>query len=122
MTSIGEAAFFDCSGLTSVKVYWETPLYPFVFFGSYYYNATLYVPKGTKEAYEAANVWVFFKEIVEFDAETEGIDAVVGDKEGIRSIYTLGGQRLNKPQRGLNIIRSANGRLQGKNNRKVLVK
>jgi uncharacterized protein (UPF0264 family) len=100
-------------------VYWETPLYPFVFFGSYYYNATLY---GTKAAYEATDVWKEFKEIVEFEAEKDGIDAVMSDREGIKSIYSLGGQRLNKPQRGLNIIRSANGRLQGKKIRKVLVK
>jgi hypothetical protein len=118
--SIGGRAFESCSSLTSVKVYWETPLSidSDVFSSSNYEKATLYVPTGTKAAYEATDVWNDFKEIVEFEAEKDGIDAVVSDRESIKSIYTLGGQRLSKPQHGLNIIRSA----KGKNGRKVLVK
>ena len=38
------------------------------------------------------------------------------------SIYTLSGQRVKRPVKGLYIIRSAEGRLQGKNGKKVMVK
>ncbi len=38
-----------------------------------YENAVLYVPKGCKGAYEAAENWNRFKEIVELGEETTGI-------------------------------------------------
>lgn len=90
VTTIGDDAFSDCESLTSVsiptsvqsldgwafsfceklekvKVEWATPvsLSYGVFYGST--NATLYVPKGCKAAYEAADYWKDFKEIVEGD-------------------------------------------------------
>jgi len=80
VTSIGDYAFYNCRGLTSVTVDWETPLEidGSVFASSYYGNATLYVPKGTKALYEAADVWKDFGDIVEMDEIT------IGD-EGIRT-------------------------------------
>ena len=44
-------------------------------FGDFCANATLYVPKGSKAAYEAADGWKDFKEIVEVvygDADGDG--------------------------------------------------
>ena len=38
------------------------------------------------------------------------------------SIYTLSGQRVSAPVKGINIIRSAEGRLQGKNGKKIVIK
>lgn len=65
VTSIGERAFSGCNNLTEVIV--ENP-YP-VSIEQYTFtnrkNATLYVPKGSKAAYEAADYWKEFKEIVE---------------------------------------------------------
>jgi len=65
VTSIGSSAFSGCSGLTSVTVEIETPLS----IGYYTFpnrkNATLYVPAGCKSAYEAADYWKEFKEVVE---------------------------------------------------------
>ena len=60
-------AFNYCSSLTSVIVEWETPItiYSSVFYLSNYQNATLYVPKGSKGAYQSADYWNEFKEIVE---------------------------------------------------------
>lgn len=66
VTSIGSSAFWGCRGLTSVKVESETPLS--IYYNTFYLaqaNATLYVPKGSKAAYEAADYWREFKEIVE---------------------------------------------------------
>ena len=67
VTSIGGMAFNYCSSLTSVIVEWETPItiYSSVFYLSNYQNATLYVPKGSKGAYQSADYWNEFKEIVE---------------------------------------------------------
>lgn len=68
VTSIGYGAFYGCRGLTSLIVGWETPLEinSDIFIYSNYNNATLYVPKGTKAAYEAADVWKDFGKIVEY--------------------------------------------------------
>ena len=64
VTSIG-ADSFSGSGLTSVNNLSETPQN----IGSETFtnraNATLYVPSGTKSAYEAADYWKEFKEIIE---------------------------------------------------------
>lgn len=40
-------------------------------FPSYAYSCSLYVPRGCKTAYEAAEYWKEFKEIVEYDAEPD---------------------------------------------------
>lgn len=70
-------------------------------------NATLYVPKGSKAAYEAADYWKDFKEIVEFslgDADGNGqveqkdVDAVAeyilnGNAEGLSLINATGSDR-----------------------------
>ena len=71
-------------------------------------NATLYVPKGSKRTYEAADYWKEFKEIVEI-GET-GIKAVESDQtiENFETDerYTLDGRRLNgKPtKKGIYIV------------------
>ncbi|HIT83995.1 MAG TPA: leucine-rich repeat domain-containing protein [Candidatus Avibacteroides faecavium] len=63
VTSIGIDAFLGC-GLTSVFCHWQEPLEleddPF-----FSHAATLYVPAGTKSAYEAVYPWSEFGRIVE---------------------------------------------------------
>ena len=68
VTSIGEGTFDYCSRLTSVTVDIETPLSISSDVFSNRANATLYVPAGSKAAYEAANYWKEFKEIIEMEA------------------------------------------------------
>ena len=65
VTSIGYDAFSGCSGLNSVTVEMETPaeIYSSTFPDRT--NQTLYVPKGCKAAYETADYWKEFKEIIE---------------------------------------------------------
>ena len=76
VTSVGSESFWGCSGLTSVVVEWETPIEinDHVFNNSNYNNATLYVPKGTKAAYEAAAVWQDFGVIFECDLPQENVE------------------------------------------------
>ena len=65
VTSIGERAFSYCKALTSVTVARETPLTIPENTFSNRTNATLFVPDGSKEAYEVAVHWREFKNIVE---------------------------------------------------------
>ena len=86
VTSMGFAAFYGCDALTSVTVGWNTPLEidKYVFNNINLSNLTLYVPKGTKSAYQAAAVWRDFGTIVEMvsgdlsgDGTVNGTDLVV---------------------------------------------
>ena len=63
VTGIGDEAFAGCSGLTSVIVLRRIPVAIFQDVFSNRTNATLYVPKGSKSAYQAAYSWKEFKEI-----------------------------------------------------------
>ena len=68
LNTIRNYAFDDCNQLTSVTINNPTP--PSAQTSTFYNRSkmTLFVPVGSKSAYEAANVWKYFKEIVEFPA------------------------------------------------------
>ncbi len=65
VTTIGDYAFSDCSSLTCVNNLSETPQNIDRYTFTNRANATLYVPSGSKAAYEAADYWKYFKEIIE---------------------------------------------------------
>ena len=69
VTSVDPWSFRGCSNLTSVTVLSEEPVTIYSEFPNAA-NATLYVPKGSKAAYEAADYWKDFKEILEIEDET----------------------------------------------------
>jgi len=72
VTSIAYTAFHGCSSLITVTVEIETPLSIYEYTFTNRANATLYVPKGCKAAYETADYWKEFKEIKETEpAETK---------------------------------------------------
>jgi len=74
VTSIGDYAFSDCTALTSVVSLIKEPIViPFSAFTSRA-NATLYVPKGCKTAYTAADYWKEFKEIKEIETGDVNLD------------------------------------------------
>ena len=78
---IGDIAFGHCNNLNAFKVLNETPcsLDEGVFNESshnVFQYATLYVPKGCKAAYETADVWKNFTNIVEMEEEINP-DAVI---------------------------------------------
>lgn len=66
VTSIGDQVFNRCSSLTSITIDKSVPIdiYSNVFTSRSL--ATLYVPKGSFDAYKAADYWKEFKEIKEF--------------------------------------------------------
>ena len=117
ITSIGEFAFSYCSGLTSIYVYAEKVprIGRYAFEGCASRKCTLYVPKGTYDNYRRSE-FGYFVNIVEFDAT--GIDKTTTstDVEEV-SRYSVNGQRLAVPVKGLNIVKYSDGTV-----RKVVVK
>ena len=77
---------------------------------------TLYVPKGMKTVYQNSERWSYCKEIIEM--ETSGIDSVILHPDAKEvSRYSVNGQRLAVPVKGLNIVKYSDGSA-----RKVVVK
>ena len=109
ITYIGGEAFYGCSGLTSLYVYAEKVpgIGSDAFKGCDAKKCILYVPKGTYDDY-----WLYdfgyFENIVEFDAP--GIDKTTTstDVEEV-SRYSVNGQRLVGPTKGLNIVKYSDG-------------
>ena len=109
VTSIGKWAFYGCSGLTSIYVYPENlpELGTDIFTGCDAKNCTVYVPKGTYDAYKSSE-FGYFEKIVEFDAA--GIDKVTTSANAKEvSRYSANGQRLSAPAKGLNIVKYSDG-------------
>ena len=109
VTSIGESAFSCCYGLTSIYVYTKKiPKLGYnVFLGCYPENCTVYVPKGTYDAYKSSE-FGYFENIVEFDPT--GINNVITSNDAKElSRYSLNGQRLSAPTKGLNIVKYSDG-------------
>ena len=111
VTSIGESAFQKCSGLRSIYVYAETvpSTVAGAFEGCDSKNCTLYVPKGTYDAYWLSE-WGYFENIVEFDATN--IRNIVAEPEVQENArYAVNGQRLTAPVKGINLVKYNNGRV-----------
>ena len=109
VTAIGSRAFNDCSSLTSIYAYMEKlpETGSNLFLGCDEKKCTVYVPKGTGDAYFRSS-FGYFDNIVEFDAT--GIDKVATStnvKEVSR--YSANGQRLSAPAKGLNIVKYSDG-------------
>ncbi len=109
ITSIGSSAFEGCSGLTSIYVYAEKVpgIGSDAFKGCDAKKCILYVPKGTYADYRSSE-FGYFENIVEFDAT--GIDKTTTstDVEEV-SRYSVNGQQLVGPTKGLNIVKYSDG-------------
>lgn len=110
ITSIGGDAFWGCSGLTSIYVYAEKvpKIDSKAFEGFDAKKCTLYVPMGTYDDYRLSGFGYYFENIVEFDAT--GIDktTISTDVEEVTR-YSVNGQRLSAPTKGLNIVKYSDG-------------
>ena len=131
VTSIGNYAFYYCSKLTSITIGnsvksiggWAfdgvdlTTVVslienPFVIVGkssssnafsvNTFNNATLYVPKDTREKYKATDGWKDFVKIVE--GTPTGIKVIENTQNKNATVYDLNGVRLSEPKKGINII------------------
>ena len=109
LTSIGGGAFRGCSGLTSIYVYTEKlpNMGSDVFDGCDAKKCTVYVPKGTYDDYWLSE-FGYFENIVEFDPT--GINNVITSNDAKElSRYSVNGQRLSAPTKGLNIVKYSDG-------------
>ena len=110
ITEISSYAFQGCSGLTSIYVYAEKvpKIYSSVFEGVDVKKCTLYVPMGTYDDYWLSGFGDYFENIVEFDVT--GIDKTTTstDVEEVAR-YSVNGQRLSAPTKGLNIVKYSDG-------------
>ena len=109
ITTLGKYVFQNCRDLTSVTVSWQSPISAgSAFYGVDRSKCTLYVPQGTEQDYWLADVWGDFGKIVEYDPT--GIDKVTTSTDAKElSRYSVNGQRLATPTKGLNIVKYSDG-------------
>lgn len=109
ITEMGKYAFQNCRDLTSVYVSWSVPhSASSAFSGADISKSTLYVPQGTEQDYWLFSVWGDFGKIVEYDPT--GINKVTTSNDAKElSRYSVNGQRLATPTKGLNIVKYSDG-------------
>lgn len=118
LRSIDKGFLSSCLNLKTIYAYMPDPN-ALTYVDNFYYGSrewTLYVPKGTKNAYQNSEAWCYCKEIIEM--ETSGIDSVILNPDAKEvSRFSADGQRLAVPVKGLNIVKYSDGSA-----RKVVVK
>ena len=109
VTKIGEKAFYDCNSLKSIYVFAEDvpSTGTGAFDGCDSKNCTVYVPKGTYDAYWLSE-FGYFKNIVEFDA-TSIHNTVATSEVQETARYAVNGQRLTAPIKGINLVKYSDG-------------
>lgn len=110
VASIYDSAFSGCGNLASVYACWEAPfaISSSVFGGVDKRKCILYVPMGTSQEYKSTEGWNEFENIVEYDVT--GIDKVTTSTDTKElSRYSVNGQRLSAPAKGLNIVKYSDG-------------
>ena len=109
VTSLGDYAFERCTTLQSVLVSWPTPISAGKAFNKADVSkCILYVPQGTESDYFLVDVWGDFGNIIEYNPT--GIDKVTTSTDAKElSRYSVNGQRLATPTKGLNIVKYSDG-------------
>ncbi len=107
--TIGNYAFWFCTNLKEVLSLNPTPpscsQYTFGYVDTS--SCVLYVPAGAIDSYATADVWKEFSNIR--DVSTSGIASAATEEKEVVGYYTVGGQRVSAPQRGINIVRYSDG-------------
>ena len=107
--TIGQEAFSDCTTMTRLKSLATVP--PVC--GAQAlddinkWNCTLTISEGCLSAYQQADQW---KDFFYIDMVSEIGSTTMTDDAAVKDYYTFDGKRINKKQRGLNIIRMSNGK------------
>ena len=89
---------------------WPTPVPAGQFFyGFDVSQSTLFVPQGTRQDYWVAAVWEDFGDIQEYEVSAVNQQPAHHSEAKEVSRYSLDGQRLTAPVKGLNIVRYSDG-------------
>lgn len=109
--------FRGCQQLTKIVSHVKEPfgIAYHAFENSIFQNSTLYVPRGTKDAYSTTNYWSLFVNIEEF-GDNSAVEGIYGDSHVPTDYFNIGGIKGNG-RRGLNIVRYKCGKA-----KKVLTK
>ena len=111
LKEFGVRCFWNCQSMKTIYNFNPEPLevkWPlFLLRSEWALDATLYIPIGTREAYENSYPWASFAEIVEFDPTH--IDQHVAKPTGRVTYFNANGKRQSSLQRGLNIVLHADG-------------
>ncbi len=109
VSEIGDYAFGYCSSLTDLYCLNTAPqtVSTKAFYNVDTKACSLHVPSGSKSAYAAASVWQDFMVDEKKLTAIENVEIDNGITEIAR--YTLDGQRIFVPQKGVNIIKMSNG-------------
>ncbi len=98
---ISPSAFEESTAIKSVIVKSPTPIA--IYKNTFNVFGNLYVPKGSKEAYEKAAIWQDFNIIEDETTSIEDLQATLDSQPS--PIFTLSGQRISTPRKGLVIIK-----------------
>ena len=118
VTSIGDDAFLYCDNLADFVSLIQEPFKVRSIVSNFIYNnGTLYVPEGTIEKYKATDGWKQFMWMEE--GMPAGIKLPNGNTSNATEVqrYTIGGESINSPQHGINIVKMSDGTA-----KKVMVK
>lgn len=104
-----EPFFTECESIERVISEIDNPIdiHINMFSTQTYLNATLYVPKGTKELYSACQGWSTFFNITDEDAPTT--IGTVKARVGSNRYYDLLGRKQNSTYKGITIVRLPDG-------------
>ena len=107
--AIGGQAFMNCNALKNVLCYAiNVPTtYVGAFSNSSINKATLSVPKVSIEQYRTTKPWSDFGNIVSLDGEST--IRTIRYEDINNEYYSLNGQTITKPHRGIVIVKSSNG-------------
>ena len=109
VNEIGKLAFYTCMGLEKLYIY-SNKLIPVDYEGTLKgpENCTLYVPQGLAEAYRTS-IWGEYLQNIE-EMTTTGIKTVSATSD-VKEVsrYSIAGQKLDAPVKGLNIVKYSDG-------------
>ncbi len=111
VTWLGTQSFGNCTGLTTITSLNTDPptCDDYVFANVDVTNIILYVPESSVETYTYATTWADFFILAIGEEVPSGIDALPSNSAQIVDYYTIGGQKVNSPVKGVNIVRFSDG-------------
>ncbi|MDE5787093.1 MAG: leucine-rich repeat domain-containing protein, partial [Bacteroidaceae bacterium] len=111
-TTIGFRAFSSCNSLKDIYCLADSVpnTKSDVFYGVEQSSATLHVPASSIQAYSTTSPWSGFGNIVAI-GEGDGIEQLTSETFTNPTAYDLSGRRTANKQKGINLLRNAEGRV-----------